>query len=240
MKKYLILFSLFFITTGLISAEDYHFVYVENQPLQKICSLILSRIYGKIEIDINLSSMTANRAEKEASTGAVDGEVARITMYGVNNPNLIKVPTPYYRVETMAFVRADSLINDISIEKLADYSVIRIRGIKNTDNLTKRVERVQDFDSVGKMMSFLLLDRADIAITGRINGKISLKKLRYSEIRIVEPPLITNDMYHYIHKDHMQLVPLIDERIKEMVASGELEKLIEEIEESILNGSDFN
>ena len=78
-------------------------------------------------IDIQVTGMPGNRAAIETTKGRVDGEIMRIWSYGIDNPDVIRVPTPYYFLETMAFYKEGSDVVVNSAEDLAKYSVLKVR-----------------------------------------------------------------------------------------------------------------
>jgi ABC-type amino acid transport substrate-binding protein len=78
-----------------------------------------------------------NRAQYAADSGMQDGEIMRIATYGNEALNTIRVPTPYYYLETMPFVLKNSDIVINSKQDLAQYRVAKIRGVKHTNNITK-------------------------------------------------------------------------------------------------------
>lgn len=47
------------------------------------------------------------------------------------------------------------------------------------------------------------------------------------------------DLYHYLHQDHKRLVEKVDNVIREMKASGELEQVIQQATRRVLAGSDY-
>jgi len=214
-------------------AEEYHFASIEGLVEQEIGRIILPEIYKKLGIDITITAMPGKRAEKETTSGMVDGEVMRIWSYGEENSTTVRVPTPYYYLETTAFVKNKDIVVATKAD-LAKYSLVKVRGVKHTNNITAGLEYVQDVETTCQMMRFLLAGRADIALTNTIDGINSLKR---SEITTVFPsgkPLAVWKLYHYIHVAHKDLVPRVDGVIQKMIASGEMQSLIERAELSVM------
>jgi len=201
-----------------------------------VASEILTELYARLGYDIEIRPMAAGRAAIESTSGQVDGDVGRIRSFNADAPDLIRVPTPFYRGYTAAFVRMDSGIDAIGKEDLPKYRVARIRGVVNTNLLTEGVERVTDFGDLETMFRFLELGRADVAVTNTIGGGITLSNLGMTDIGPLEPPLETRDFYHFIHRRHEALVPTLDALIREMTASGELGRLTREIERKAIAG----
>ncbi|MDA3809995.1 MAG: transporter substrate-binding domain-containing protein [Spirochaetaceae bacterium] len=215
--------------------HDYTFVALENQIVFEVCSEIIQTLYERLDMEISVVYMPGNRAETESILGSVDGEVGRISTFADGKPELIQVPTSYYQIETTAFALKDRNIQIESPGDLTPYSIAVMRGVINTDQLTKNNENLYVFDNIGTMMQFIELGRADMALTSKIGGLAALRKTGIKNVRPLPKPVVTRELYHYIHISHSDLVPLIDSIIKEMKASGELDELIKVTEEKILS-----
>jgi len=109
-----------------------------------------------------------------------------------------------------------------------------VAGVKHTNNITAGMPYVQDISSTRRLMEFLRAGRADIALTNTINGLRELRRLEITNIVPSGPPLEVLELFHYIHKDHKELVPRVDAVIREMIASGEMQDLINKTELQIM------
>jgi ABC-type amino acid transport substrate-binding protein len=104
---------------------------------QEVGRIVLPKIYNNIGITVEVTPFPGNRAQYAADSGMQDGEIMRIATYGNEALNTIRVPTPYYYLETMPFVLKNSDIVINSKQDLAQYRVAKIRGVKHTNNITK-------------------------------------------------------------------------------------------------------
>jgi len=228
-------FIVFFIFIGLSHAEEYHFVSIDNLIEQKIGQIVLPQIYKKLGIDITITPLPGKRAEFEATSGKSDGEIMRIFSYGIENQSTIRVPTPYYHLETMAFIKKGSDVKISNRKDLSRYTIAKVRGVKHTDNITKGLCNVYDLNTTKQVMMFVEKGRTDVALTNTIDGLMALKALGINNIIPIGKPLATLDLFHYIHQDHKDLVPRINAIIKEMKASGELAKIIKKAETEVID-----
>jgi len=229
--RFFIVFLMFF---GSCYAEEYHFVSINKLIEQEIGRIVLPQIYKKLGIKITITPLPGKRAEYEATSGKSDGEIMRIFSYGIENTTTIRVPTPYYYLETMAFIKQGSGINISTRKDLSHFSIAKVRGVKHTDNITKGFAKIYDLNSTKQLMLFVDKGRTDVALTNTIDGLMALKELGLKNIIPIKKPLATLNLYHYIHESHKDLVPRIDAKIKEMKASGELAKIIKEAEKTVL------
>lgn len=223
------------VNCSLCFAKEYHYVSIQDLIEQEIGRLIIPKIYKKLGHSVTITPMPGKRAQAEVTSGRNDGEIMRIFTYGVENPTVERVETPYYYLETMAFVRKGSGIVISSREDLRKYKIAKVRGVKHTNNITEGLSRIQDLDNTEQMMRFLKEGRAEVALTNKIDGKMTLKRMGYDEIIPSGRPLKVLDLFHYIHKKHKGLAEKVNSVIKKMKASGELDKIVKEAEKAIID-----
>ncbi len=228
------LFALLLVLPKSGFSQDYQFVSIQNLIEQEVGRVLIPEIYKKLDLTVDIAPMPGKRAQEEATTGAKDGEIMRIFTYGEENPTTIRVPTPYYYLETMGFVRKNSGIRIRSKKDLAKYRLAKVRGVKHTNNITKGLENVFDLKNTETMMEFLKRGRADVALTNTVDGILVLEKLGYKNIGPIEKPLAVLDLYNYIHEDHADIVPQVDKAILDMQKSGEMKQLIARAEAAVI------
>jgi polar amino acid transport system substrate-binding protein len=218
---------------GPVFAETFHFVSIEKLIEQEVGRLIIPEFYKELGIQVTITPVPGKRAQMMAVSGEKDGEIMRIWTYGEENKTVFRVPTPYYYLETMAFIKKDGgvVINDK--EDLRKYRLVKVRGVKHTNNITRGMPDVYDINDTEKMMTFLQKGRADVALTNTVDGNLVLKKLGYTDIVPIDKPLARLGLYHYIHDDHKDMAPKVDKVIKQMKASGRLKALIEKAERRV-------
>ncbi|EFP96545.1 substrate-binding periplasmic protein [Vibrio caribbeanicus] len=219
------------------NSTTFTFASIEKLPEQVISARVMTAIYDELGYGLVVKEMPGLRAQESANSGSVDGEIARIFAYGEQTPNVIRVPTPYYSLKTVAYSIDGSSIKVANKDDLNRYKSVIVRGVKHTDKITQDVDpkKVKVMDNAEAMMKFLHKGRAQLALTNPLNGSLTLQKLGYTNIDLAGPPLATLDLYHYIHKDKAELVPIIDKKIIEMRDNGKLQKLLEKTEADVLN-----
>ncbi|BAJ01290.1 substrate-binding periplasmic protein [Shewanella violacea] len=212
------------------AATELHFVSIEKLVEQEVGRVIIPEIYNKLGIKITIAPMPGKRAQQMANSGAIDGEIMRIYSYGDETLNTIRIPTPYYYLETMAFIRQGSNVVIHSSEDLKKYRLAKVRGVKHTNKITLNMINVHDVDSTEQMMQFLNSGHVDVALTNTLDGVKIIEKLGLSNIRPIDKPLAVLDLYHYIHKKHEHLVPKVNVIIIQMKLNGEMRNLIKDAE----------
>jgi ABC-type amino acid transport substrate-binding protein len=208
----------------LFGGQTLTFVQISDIPSQTVAAEMLRVAYSKIGISIKTIEYPGKRALQESSQGRVDGEVFRIHKIGEIYSSLIRVPTPFYTDNAVAFGNGNSFkIN--SCDDLKSYSVSIIRGVKYAEICTKGVEKLVIANNNETMLKMLNKDRIDLVLTTKANGLMIAKKLNLTSIKPISPSLKRLVLYHYLHKKNSHLVPKIDKVLQEMTKSGELERI---------------
>ncbi|WP_445946132.1 substrate-binding periplasmic protein [Shewanella sp.] len=183
-------------------------------------------------------AMPGKRAQREASSGRKDGEIMRIFSYGIENPSMTRVPTSYYYLETMAFVHKESQITLNSKADLSKYNVLKVRGVKHTNNITRGLAHVYNYDDTEAMLKALGEKRTSLALTNTADGNYHIKKLGLKHVIALPPALAKLKLYHYIHNTVLEanpgLMSTLNNTIKAMKKTGELDTLLHRAETQVL------
>ncbi len=218
-------------------AEEYHFAAISNLYEQEVGEIILTDVYRRAGLEMKVTRMPGQRAIREATSGRVDGEIMRIWSYGIEHPELVRVPTSYYFLETMAFFKEGSGVEVNSIDDLDQYSVLKVRGVKHSNSITKGLTNVYDYDSTEEMLRALDEGRNNVAITHRADGNFAIKKHGLKDIDSSEYPMFSFPLYHYVFKEKRHLVDKINRIFVDMKASGELDILIRNAEKQVFEAN---
>jgi ABC-type amino acid transport substrate-binding protein len=213
----------------------YNFASIELLIEQEVGRIVLPQIYKNIGINIIVTPLPAQRAQVVANTGEKDGEIMRIWSYGNENTQTIRVPTPYYYLETMPFSLESRQLNITNKEDLKNYKIAKVRGVKHTNNITAGMNDVYEMNSTKNMFKMLLNGMVDVALTNTLDGKLTLERLGYKNLEYSNEPLAILPLYHYIHRKHKRLVPLINREILRLRKNGELKEMINRAEQQVIS-----
>ena len=191
---------------------------------------ILTEAYGRIGYDVVVEGVPAERALVMSNQGRVDGEAARVSVIEPACPNLIRVPTPLYTNRVVVFSRIGDIDLSRSWDGLYPYRVGIVRGYKFVDKMTASMNRVL-VSCYRKLFTLLENGRLDVAVTEYFDVLPTLKEMQPRNVRIQEPPLAFNHMYHYLHKRNADLVPKIDAVLRDMRKEGRMQAIQQEIEQ---------
>lgn len=207
---------------------------IDGLAEQQIATQIALPIFKQAGIDVVISPMPAARANRELLMGRQDGNLLRIASFGNNKPNLIRVPTAYAKVKTVAYAKADK---DIVIKSLKDFQKYRlavVRGVQTTMNFTANMPNVYQFTHLTQAIEFVVKDRADIVITSNLSALLSFQQ---KQLTNMEPIYFVGEepLYIFLHKDHSYAVQKLDNAIKDLQQLGVMDYLLTTHSELYLN-----
>ena len=195
---------------------------------------ILQVAYGRMDIGISVVKYPGKRSLHEANLGNIDGEIQRVIGLEKHYPNLIRIPTPINYVEPYFF----SKNRDITLgncQALESYTVGMVRGIIYQELCSEKARKVIVVDDFNVLMKLVDTGRIDVAIAAKVNGLSGLSRQNMKSVYLLSPPpLKPIELYHYLNNKNAHLVPQINEILKVMLESGELESIRERIVEVIL------
>ena len=76
----------------------------------------------------------------------------------------------------------------------------------------------------------------DIVIASDYIGLKNIKELNLKGIKRLEPFIARNNLYHYLHKKHKNLVPRITAVLQEMEKEGVIQQISEQTVTQLLSG----
>lgn len=237
-KFFVLLISILLPSTSfaeaLIRHKEYEFASIQFLIEQEIGRIVLPQIYRNIGIEIGITPFPGERAQLEANQGNKDGEIMRIWSYGDENDQSVRVPTPYYYLETVAFSLTKNKLSVESREDLKKYKLAIIRGVKHTNNITRGLTNVYVMNSTESMFKMLLNEKVDIVLTNSLDGEVVLKRLGLEHKVTGAKPLATLPLYHYINQKNRNLVPLINAEILRIRNNGVLDNMISQAEQIVI------
>lgn len=226
MKKQIILLLIILVfSTPVLGNETLQLSSLKG-PIAEINGRILSEAYQSIGLKTILKVMPAERAILQANSGRTSGEVGRIRGLENKYSNLIMVPTSINQIEVMVFTKKINIF-EINMDSLKHYTIAIRTGEKITEGLTNGLN-VTQFITTEKLFELVSNDRYDFCITNRINGLMAINSLNLKDIKILEPPLKIEYLYHYLHKKHKDIVPKINNALLKMKNNGRVEEIKEE------------
>lgn len=210
---------------------------LENVPDQALGAEILKVVYGRLAIPVEFVDLPAKRSLLESSEGRVDGEVQRILAVQTQYPTLVALHPSFNYIEPSAFVKDTELRVD-GWPSLAPHSVGIVRGVGSSEAGTRGMTRVEAVSTMDQLMQALAAGRYEVAVNDRFSGLLVIQRLGLaSVVRAVEPPLQHIPLHHFLHERHRAMVPRIEQVLRSMQASGELQRVRQDAVAAILDSA---
>jgi polar amino acid transport system substrate-binding protein len=188
-----------------------------NTAVNRICSQILLEAYQQLGIKVHIEQFPSKRSLLMSNTGQVDGEVCRVKGIEKEYSNLLRVPVTLQSFDAVVFTKKQGL-SILGWDDLQPYRIGLMRGAVLAHQLTKGMS-VHSGSTLEQLLLMLEMDRLDVIITERNMGLHVIKQLQLEGITIIEPPLITFNSYHYVHKQHAALIPNLVKVLQKMQIS---------------------
>ena len=234
MKVKTIVSLLFLCVLSLFSSQQLKLVTVQNSVVSHVTHKVIKEAYRRLGLTISLDYYPAKRSLALSNEGVFyDGELHRIGGMEKKYPNLIPIWVPIYLLEGV-IVTSGVDFDVKGWDSLNPYSIAVRRGISFTVNGTKGMNRVI-LNSNEHLFQLLDNQRVDIIVLSRINALKQIQNQKYSNLKILEPPVQVYKMYHYLHKKNAHLVPKLKSVLKDMQEEGVIQKIKSDYIRSLSN-----
>ena len=182
----------------------------------------LTNAYKNLNYDINFLTLPSKRSLKEANSGNVDGEMLRAIGVEKRYPNLIHVPIVLCSVESVLLANKAVTIN--SLADLKNYRIGITTGYVDQENIARKYNLNVMRAAKDEILQIMLLrDRVDIIFSTEQKAHTLLQKYQDNEKYNIYKVKTLNrkiDLYHYIHKKHQAILPMLTEELKKLSQSG--------------------
>lgn len=185
--------------------------------------LVLADAFDRLGIDLEIRHLPSERSLVEANAGRVDGEYGRTALIAKLYPHLLIVPEPLTDWAFSAFVRGGSP-EPTGFESLQDFHVAYIRGWKIYEDNVTDARSVTIVNTENQLFEMLTAGRVDVILYNRERGVHRLRTRRGDTIHVVEPPLVSQPMYLFLHERHQAIVAPLAATLREMKTDGSFDR----------------
>jgi polar amino acid transport system substrate-binding protein len=188
---------------------------------------ILIEACRRAEQPVHIVHLPTERSITNANLGITDGEFPRISGLERLYPNLHKVPEEIAEFEFVAFTwRTDIHITDWSSCK--PYNVAIVTGWKILEANLADVKSLVKVKNQELLFTLLAKRRVDIVVYSRFEGYEMIRKLDLQSVRAMEPPLAKREMFLYLNKEHLPLIPQIAKELRSIKDDGTYDRILKE------------
>lgn len=185
-------------------------------PYNARVKTILERAYGKLGITIELKYYPPKRVFIEANEGAVDGLLFRVKDIDKKYENLIRLPVKLMTANYNVFAAKGINFKVAGKESMKPYRVVIKGGILAIEDFICCRKDIIRVTKVKNVLQMLMLGRAQIGLLPELIGQKLLKESKTKEVKMLQPPFLQHDLFHYLHKKNDDLIPLITKELKKM------------------------
>ena len=197
-----------------------------TSPRSQIVYEILREAYSALGIEVEFKALPLLRSTHSAHSGVVDGELFKISGVDEKYPNLIKIPVPIDHVDLMVLARKNS-------QAKANWNTLRhlrvgyFRGIIFIENkiAIEKLRNTRGLETNEQLVKMISLKRLDAGLIARIAGLMTLKKIQSDDVVMLQPPIATTSLYHYLNIEHSALVPQLTSTLEKMKKRGRFKEI---------------
>ena len=186
--------------------------------------LLFPEVFRRIGVEaVAVRYDAAERAMINANNGVDDGVALRIRGLEKIYPNLVRIDEKIVDNDFVAYAtRVD--IATTGFNALKNYQVAHINGWKIFEAGIvpgTQVTKVQDADQLFRLLTS---DRTDLILFERWQGNHLLRE-HGIKAQVLRPPLVTTEMFMYLHSKHAHLAEPAARALRAMKADGSYQRI---------------
>lgn len=193
---------------------------------QGFLDLLIPEIFRRLGLPAEAVGYSASeRAMLNANNGLDDGVAMRVKGLETTYPNLLRVDEKIIDNDFVGYSIHHPL-RTTDFDALKPYQIGYIVGWKVFEarlDASYSTTRVQDAE---QLFNLLGNDRADVVLFERWQGNWLIRQ-RGLPAKLLLPPLVSTEMFMYLHKKHAHLVEPAAKALRAMKADGSYRRIFE-------------
>lgn len=200
---------------------------ITNEARTGFLDVLATEALRRIGVGLEIIKLPAERALINVNGGIDDGELIRIAGLEKAYPNLVRVPEKMMDMDFVAFTKHVEIQTD-GWQALKPFSIGIIKGWKILENNIPDEAALTLAEDAEQLFRLLEKDRVDLVLYSCWMGLARVKRQKLGGVRVLTPPLVTKEMFMYLHKKHKPLVPKIAAALRAIKAEGTYQRLFQE------------
>jgi polar amino acid transport system substrate-binding protein len=186
--------------------------------------LIVPEVFRRIGVEAEAVRYSASeRAMINANNGIDDGVAMRIKGLEKDYPNLVRVEEKLIDNEFVGYASRVRFATT-GFDVLRNYHVAYIIGWKVFEPVLPAGDSVTLAKDAAQLFSLLEHDRADVILFERWQGAHILRE-RGIKAHLLWPPLVSTEMFMYLHAKHAHLAEPAARALRAMKADGTYQRI---------------
>lgn len=187
---------------------------------------IVKEVFRRLNIETETIYLPAERSLINANKGIEDGVIARVKGMEKKYPNLIRVPEKVMDFEFVAYTNNIDITVD-GWDSFKPFEVAFIKGWKLLETHLPHAKRIYKVKGPMQLFGLLESDRVQVIIYERWGALWWIKELK-ADVTLLEPPVAKREMFMYLHKSHVHLVPRASKALADMKKDGTYQRIFDE------------
>ncbi len=222
-----------FMAPGVFGAEERTFTIstsykslLSNPEQTGMLDQVMKEAFRRIGLRAEIVFNPTERSLVDVNAGLADAELNRIEGMEKSFPNLVRVPEPNMTMHFVAFAKKPYPID--GWKSIEDRHIGIVRGWKILERNTQGFPHVILVPTETELFNMLQKGRIDVALYDKLTGYEQLSLRGFTDIRHLEPPLASKDMFLYLNKKNKDLAVPVANALKEMKADGTYDRIVRE------------
>ncbi len=199
-----------------------------HSPSEAIFVKNLEEVFKRLGIQMIRQTPPVGRALLNVNEGIDDGDGPRLKLIEGLFPNMIRVPESFGNFHFVAFSNSVT-VKTSSWESLVPYHIAYIHGWKLFDAHVVGAKSVTKVKNAELLFKLLQKKRTELVLTSLVSGLSYIQESNLQGIELMEPSLLIEPKFLFLHKKHKDLVPRIASTLREMKKDGTYQLNYEEI-----------
>ena len=193
---------------------------------QGFLNLLITEAFRRIGREAEVVVYEASkRALINANKGIDAGAAMRVKALNETYTDLIRVPEKIIDNDFVAYTLGDPFpVN--GFDGLTPYAVGHILGWKVFEGKLDAARQVIKARSPDQLLTLIAKHRVDLILYERWQGLWRAKTMGLP-LKVLEPPLVSVEMYLFLHKSHSELVEPVAAALREMKRDGTYDAIIQ-------------
>ena len=186
---------------------------------------ITREVFRRAGAEFKLVRLPPERGLRAANEGQIDGELVRVAGLDAIYPDLVRVPESHVTWRFSAFTRRQD-INMAGTLRLDAYAVGIQRGSKILEATATGAREIIYAHDRTQLFRLLEHNRVDMVFYSELMGLEHIRAGRLEDVKLLQPPLATREMFIYLHRRHSWLVPALAAALRSVKADGTYARLL--------------
>lgn len=189
--------------------------------------LLVPEVFRRLGIEAEAVGYAASeRANINANSGVDDGVAMRVRGLELSYPNLVRVDEKVIDNDFVAYSIRQQFATT-GFDTLKPYQTGYISGWVVFEKRLDSSYALTPVQDATQLFNLLANDRADIVLFERWQGNWLIRERRLPA-RLLLPPLVSTEMFMYLHKKHAHLAEPAAQALRAMKADGTYRRIHEQ------------